>query len=100
MEGYKYVHNEKVTYLEPLNKQSLDLFLCYCGIEACQPGYSFGPSVRSHYLIHYILEGEGFYEVNGRRHHLKKHQGFLIIRKRPPIYKLIRKTLEIYLDWV
>lgn len=99
IEGYKYVHNEKVTYLEPLNKQSLDLFLCYCGIEACQPGYSFGPSVRSHYLIHYILEGEGFYEVNGARHYLKKHQGFLINPETPTYYQADKENPWRYI-WI
>lgn len=77
MENNKYFQNETVTYFEPLNKQSLDLFLCYCGIEACPPGHSYD-KVRSQYLIHYILDGEGVYKANGKTYHLKKNQGFLI----------------------
>lgn len=77
MAEYKYFQNETVTYFEPLNKQSLDLFLCYCGIEACPPGYSYG-KVRSQYLIHYVLDGEGIYKANGKTYHLHKNQGFLI----------------------
>ncbi len=55
-----------------------DLNIYHCGIEACQPGHSFGPAVRDHYLIHYILDGKGFFQVNNQRYFLKKGQGFLI----------------------
>ena len=79
MEHIKYFREQTVTYLEPLKKNSLDLFLCYCGYEQCRPGYGFGPAVRSEYLIHQILEGEGTYHVNGEVYHLKKNQGFLIL---------------------
>lgn len=74
----KYIEDSKVTYLETIKKQSVDLFLCYCGTENCTPGYSYGPAVRSQYLIHYIIDGEGFYTVNDKTYKLKKKQGFLI----------------------
>lgn len=74
----KYVEDYKVKYLEPEKNQSLDLFLCYCGLEKCTPSYSYGPAVRPQYLIHYIIDGEGFYTVNGTTYKLKKNQGFLI----------------------
>ncbi|HAX72454.1 MAG TPA: AraC family transcriptional regulator [Firmicutes bacterium] len=78
MSSYKYVETETVKYLEASNKQNLDLFLCYCGSEACLPGQGFGPAVRFQYLLHFILDGEGTYEANGNVYHLKKNQGFLI----------------------
>jgi AraC-like DNA-binding protein len=74
----KYIEDSKVKYLEPQKKQSVDLFLCYCGSENCTPGYSYGPAVRSQYLIHYIIDGEGSYTVNNTTYKLKKNQGFLI----------------------
>lgn len=74
----KYIEDSKVTYLETIKKQSVDLFLCYCGTENCTPGYSYGPAVRSQYLIHYIIDGEGSYTVNDKTYKLKKNQGFLI----------------------
>lgn len=74
----KYVEDSKVKYLEPQKKQSVDLFLCYCGSENCTRGYSYGPAVRSQYLIHYIIDGEGSYTVNNTTYKLKKNQGFLI----------------------
>jgi len=74
----KYEESSKSKYLEPQKKQSVDLFLCYCGIENCTPSYSYGPAVRSQYLIHYIIDGEGSYTVNNTTYKLKKNQGFLI----------------------
>jgi AraC-like DNA-binding protein len=57
---------------------STDLTLYHCGIERCQPRHYFGPAVRDHYLLHYILAGSGFFAVNSQRYYLKKGQGFLI----------------------
>ncbi|OOM73592.1 arabinose operon regulatory protein [Clostridium puniceum] len=74
----KYFEDSKCKYLEPQKKQSVDLFLCYCGTENCAPSYSFGPAVRPQYLIHYIIDGEGSYTVNNTTYRLKKNQGFLI----------------------
>jgi AraC-type DNA-binding domain-containing proteins len=74
----KYIEDSKGKYLEPSKKQSVDLFLCYCGMENCTPGYSYGPAIRPQYLIHYIIDGEGSYTVNNKTYKLKKNQGFLI----------------------
>lgn len=74
----KYIEDSKVKYLEPQKKQSVDLFLCYCGMENCSSGYSYGPAIRPQYLIHYIIDGEGSYTVNNTTYKLKKNQGFLI----------------------
>jgi len=49
-----------------------------CGIEDCAPGHSWGPAVRDHFIIHYILKGKGTFYVNGTTYHLKKGDGFLI----------------------
>ena len=87
MDHVKYVKEQAFTYLEPLQKNSVDLFLCYCGFEKCQPGYGFGPAVRAEYLIHYILEGEGTYHVNGKTYHLVKNQGFLILPDKITYYE-------------
>jgi len=59
----------------PLNSP---LSLYHCGHEQCKPSHSFGPAIRPHYLIHYILNGQGTFFVNNTAHHLKKGDGFLI----------------------
>ena len=57
---------------------SADLILYHCGEQACTPGHSYGPAVRDHFLIHYILAGKGVFEVGERVYHLAAGQGFLI----------------------
>lgn len=54
------------------------LMFYFCGQEKCVSSHSFGPAIRPHYLIHYILEGKGIYYENGREHKLGKGDGFLI----------------------
>lgn len=74
----RYSENDYFKYLERKNEEQLDLFLCQCGTEECLPKHSFGPVVRDHYLIHFILDGEGSYIVDGNEYKLTKNQGFLI----------------------
>ena len=40
-----------------------DLYLCFCGYEACQPFHSYGPAVRPNYVIHYIISGKGTFTI-------------------------------------
>ena len=36
------------------------------GSETCDPGHFFGPSVRTHWLLHYIVYGFGRFERDGQ----------------------------------
>lgn len=60
------------------NRDSIDLIVYHCGMEECEPSHSYGPAVRDHFLIHYVLEGEGSFYVDGKTYKLNKNQGFLI----------------------
>lgn len=51
----------------------------FCGWEKCEPGHSFGPAVRPHFLFHFVLAGKGFYEREGKRYDIGPGQGFLIL---------------------
>ena len=42
------------------------------GYQKCEPGYQWGPGVRDHYCIHYILSGSGYYSAGGRSCRLRK----------------------------
>ena len=73
---HKFIETDAVSYLETNKTQSLDLFLCHSGIEYCNPSYSYGPEVRDHYIIHYILDGKGEFTVNDKTYKLGKREGF------------------------
>jgi AraC-like DNA-binding protein len=60
------------------NFNHTDLNIYQCGMQDCDPGYSFGPAVRDHYIIHYVNKGKGFFNVGNTTYDLKKGQGFLI----------------------
>jgi len=66
-----------IEYL-PRSKQHTELYLTQFGMEDCISGHQFGPAVRTHYLLHYVFEGEGIFEVDGVRHSIRPGQGFLI----------------------
>ena len=44
----------------------LSLLVYNVGFQKCPPGYGWGPGVRDHYLLHYVLSGQGTYETEGR----------------------------------
>lgn len=67
-----------VYYLENTNRNFNDMYLCYCGFEKCAPLHSFGPAIRPNYLLHYVLEGKGYYYVDDKKYTITKNEGFLI----------------------
>lgn len=65
------------------NENFLDLRLYQYGWEQCRPLHSYGPSVRNHFLFHYVISGQGWLDSTGsdginRRYDLQADQGFLI----------------------
>ena len=57
---------------------NVDLMMYQWGEEDCKPSHFYGPAVRDHYLIHYILDGKGVYQDGRKSYILSKGQGFLI----------------------
>lgn len=53
--------------------------LRHCGHQHCEPGHTFGPSVRDHFLIHFAVAGKGVFCKDGREYLLHAGQGFLIV---------------------
>lgn len=47
-------------------RTELSLVVFNAGFQKCAPGYGWGPGVRDHYLLHYIVSGRGSYETEGR----------------------------------
>ena len=65
------------------NENFIDLCMYQFGYEQCDPGHSFGPATRNHYLFHYILSGTGTLmadNANGdtQTYSVKSGQGFMI----------------------
>lgn len=60
------------------NTQLRDCCFNFCGYSKTEPRHSFGPAIREQYLIHIVVEGEGYYSINDQKYFLKKGQGFLI----------------------
>ena len=48
---------ENAFVLELSESKFRDLYVCFCGYAKCEPLHSYGPAMRSNYLIHYIVEG-------------------------------------------
>lgn len=66
-----------------LNNDFFDLIVYQYGHQKCIPLHAFGPALRSHYLIHYIISGSGIYrtQVGSETHEYSLHTGqaFLIV---------------------
>ena len=65
------------------NENFIDLGMYQYGYEQCEPGHSFGPVARNHYLFHYIISGTGTLMADNAKgetktYSIKSGQGFLI----------------------
>lgn len=66
------------SFLQIKNKTFNDFYMLFCGIQDCKPLHSFGPAIKTNYLIHYVLDGKGYYYVGNKKYTVKKGQCFLI----------------------
>lgn len=60
-------------------KQTDDIFLIFCGVETCLPGYEYHCGDRTGYHLHVILSGKGILNVNGVQQSL--HHGQMFVTK-------------------
>lgn len=76
-----------------------EFHLAFCGYAKCESFHSYGPATRPNYIIHYILEGKGCYQVNGQKYYLSAGQGFLIEPDTLTFYRADKEDPWSYL-WV
>ena len=57
---------------------NVSLTIFNCGLQSCTPGHSWGPGIRDHFLIHFVVSGKGRYICNGKTYNLKSGDMFLI----------------------
>ncbi|AGK95737.1 AraC family transcriptional regulator [Clostridium pasteurianum] len=89
----------EITFFSTANKEGFDIIVYQCGMEKCKPSYAFGPAVRDHFLIHFILEGKGTFRVKDKSYKLEKNQGFLIYPDTITYYEADKEEPWIY-TWV
>jgi len=59
-------------------KELVSLSVYNVGFQKCQPLYQWGPGIRDHYLIHYIISGKGYYFVHNQKFELHAGDTFLV----------------------
>lgn len=77
-------------------KKDEEIQIYHYGMEVCEEGHSYGPAVRDHFLIHFILDGKGTFRNNGITYHLNKNQGFLITPEKITYYEADMDTPWTY----
>lgn len=90
---------EDAYVLQLLEPKFKEFHLCFCGYAECEPFHSYGPATRSNYIIHYILDGKGTYQVGEQKYQLSKGQGFLIEPETLTFYQADKDEPWSYL-WV
>lgn len=65
-------------FLDRTNVSRFSLQLNHCGIQECAPGYTYSFHANPYHLIHFVLEGNGFLELNHRLANVQAGQAFYI----------------------
>ncbi len=68
---FKYSYKTKT-------RESLPIAIYNSGIQQCAPGYTWGPGLRDHFLIHHVISGKGVFTASGVAHPVCAGDTFLI----------------------
>lgn len=90
---------EKAYKLEFSGEKSGSLYVNCCGCSKTEPLHSFGPALKPHYIIHYILSGKGKFSIGGKTYPLEEGYGFLIAPEELAFYQADEKEPWTYV-WV
>ena len=69
--------NYKNSY-KATKKELVSLSVYNVGYQKCDALHQWGPGVRDHYLIHYVISGCGHYEQNKKSYELHAGDAFLV----------------------
>ncbi len=69
---------EKAFKLDFTNDKEGNLYVNCCGCSRTGPLHSFGPALKPHYLIHFVLSGKGIFRFHDKEYRLEAGYGFLI----------------------
>ncbi|MCI8623545.1 MAG: AraC family transcriptional regulator [Provencibacterium sp.] len=70
-----------------------------CGEERCPPEYRYGPAIREHYLLHYVVSGKGVFEARGAAFPVRQGQIFIIRPGETTTYQADRNDPWFY-RWI
>ena len=90
---------EKAYELEFFGEKSGSLFLNCCGMSRTEPCHSFGPAIKPHYVIHFVLSGRGKLSIGGKEYFPEQGYGFLIPPEELVFYQADEENPWTYI-WV
>lgn len=61
-----------------INEDYIGINPCSFGYQDCTPSHSYGPAVRTHWLLHYVVSGCGIFRREGQEHVLRAGDVFVI----------------------
>lgn len=67
----------KLSFKDTL-RENLSLTVYNTGYEKCSSGYTWGPAIRDHYLIHYVISGKGTLNSGGVVYPVKRGELFFV----------------------
>ncbi len=80
-------------------EESDDLYVYCCGLSQTEANHSFGPALKPHFMIHYILSGKGSFTIGGKKYPLTQGYGFLIVPDELAYYVADKKDPWTYV-WI
>ena len=70
------------------NKQYVDMNPRLFGYEDCEKGHSYGPALRTYWLLHFVVSGKGYFRIEDREYKITAGNIFVI----PPFKEIYYKA--------
>lgn len=80
-------------------KENAGLSVYNTGYEQCESGHIWGPALRDHYLIHYVVSGSGTLRCNGQEYAVGAGMLFIVFPSQVASYQADSKNPWQY-NWV
>ena len=81
------MQNQYKNSFKVADKELVSLSVYNVGNQKCDSSYQWGPGIRDHYLIHYIISGKGTYTVKNNTFTLQAGDCFLVYPNTEVIYQ-------------
>ncbi|HEP1843071.1 TPA: AraC family transcriptional regulator [Streptococcus suis] len=81
------------------DSHNFDLNVDHYGAEQCDSGYSFGPTIRDNYVLHFITNGKGKISINGETTELTAGDIFVLPKNQSIFYQADENSPWTY-TWV